>query len=144
MSIRFYKEDPVYGVFSNFFPALISIEGQTWPSVEFFFQASKFHDPGIREMIRNAATPGQAKRMGGRMAGLRPDWDQVKEDVMRAALLAKFTQHEDLRELLLSTGKEELVEAAEWDAYWGDGRSGDGLNRLGHLLMELREDLRER
>jgi len=68
-----------------------------------------------------------------------PDWEEVKEDVMRRALRAKFTQHDDLRVLLLETGEAVIVENAPGDLYWGIGRDGTGKNRLGALLMELRE-----
>jgi len=73
---------------------------------------------------------------------LRRDWESVKENIMRRALYAKFTQHPDLKKLLLSTGDAKLVEHTERDSYWGDGGDGSGKNRLGYLLMELREKLR--
>jgi ribA/ribD-fused uncharacterized protein len=66
----------------------------------------------------------------------------VKDDIMREALRAKFTQHEDLRKILLETGDARLVEHTTNDRYWGDGGDGSGLNMLGKLLMELREELR--
>jgi len=62
---------------------------------------------------------------------------------MRRALRAKFTQHPDLRTLLLGTGDEEIVENAPGDYYWGCGKDGSGKNRLGALLMELRAELRQ-
>ena len=61
---------------------------------------------------------------------------------MRRALRAKFAAHSDLRDLLLATGDEEIVENAPGDFYWGCGRDGTGRNRLGALLTELRADLR--
>ena len=61
---------------------------------------------------------------------------------MREALYAKFSRHPDLRSLLLSTGDQAIVEHTENDNYWGDGGDGNGRNRLGILLMELREKLR--
>ncbi|MRR38310.1 DUF1768 domain-containing protein, partial [bacterium] len=51
-------------------------------------------------------------------------------------------QHPGLKSLLLSTGNSALVEHTRNDRYWGDGGDGSGRNRLGHLLMELREQLR--
>lgn len=74
---------------------------------------------------------------------LRPDWEAVKEDIMREAVTAKFTQHADLRRLLLETGDAELVEHTENDRYWADGGDGSGLNRLGAILMEVREKLKQ-
>ena len=73
---------------------------------------------------------------------LRLDWETVKDDIMREALHAKFNQHPGLRSLLLQTGDAELIEHTKNDRYWADGGDGSGKNRLGHLLMELRENLR--
>lgn len=61
---------------------------------------------------------------------------------MFAALLAKFSQHKQSRETLLNTKNAFLVEHSKKDAYWGDGHSNGGLNRLGVLLMEVRSMLR--
>jgi ribA/ribD-fused uncharacterized protein len=73
---------------------------------------------------------------------LRRDWESVKDNVMYQALVAKFTQHDDLRQILLGTGDALLVEHTENDSYWGDGGDGSGKNRLGHLLMRVRTELR--
>jgi ribA/ribD-fused uncharacterized protein len=62
---------------------------------------------------------------------------------MLTALRAKFDQHPKLREGLLSTGDERLVERSDKDSYWGDGPHGNGRNRLGELLMQVRAELRE-
>ena len=73
---------------------------------------------------------------------LRRDWEGVKEQVMLDALRAKFTQHDELKAVLLGTGDAMLVEHTERDSYWGDGGDGSGKNRLGRLLMRVREELR--
>jgi predicted NAD-dependent protein-ADP-ribosyltransferase YbiA (DUF1768 family) len=74
-----------------------------------------------------------------------PRWSTTKFDRMRAILRAKFTQHVDLRELLLSTGNARLVETAtvdnEVNRLWGEV-GGVGRNMLGVMLMELRNSLR--
>jgi ribA/ribD-fused uncharacterized protein len=67
----------------------------------------------------------------------------VKDNIMREALQAKFKQHPSLRSLLLQTRDAELIEHTKHDSYWADGGDGSGKNRLGHLLMELRENLRK-
>lgn len=85
----------------------------------------------------------EAARMGrSRKKPLRKDWESVKDQIMRKAVLAKFTQHDDLQELLLSTGDAKLVEHTTNDSYWGDGSDGSGKNMLGRILMEVREQLR--
>jgi ribA/ribD-fused uncharacterized protein len=74
---------------------------------------------------------------------LRKDWEKVKEDIMRRGVLRKFETHGDIREILLSTEDEEIVENSPSDYYWGCGKDGSGKNRLGVILMEVREELRE-
>jgi ribA/ribD-fused uncharacterized protein len=73
---------------------------------------------------------------------LRRDWESVKVNVMREAVLAKFTQHRDLRELLMSTGDATIVEHTDHDDYWGDGGDGRGKNMLGRILLDVRRALR--
>lgn len=75
---------------------------------------------------------------------LRPDWERVKDDIMRRGVLRKFETHAGIREVLLSTGSEEIVENSPTDYYWGCGANGSGKNKLGQILMEVREILRER
>lgn len=140
--IHFDREHDRWGEFSNFYPSPMTIDGTDWATAEHYFQAAKFPGSPHAERIRLAATPGQAKELGGdRSAGLRKDWFAVRDEVMRTALSAKFAQHRDLRALLRSTGDAWLIEHTERDAYWGDGGDGSGVNRLGLLLMEVRAGL---
>ena len=137
--------DGEYAFLSNFYDSPIFYEGITYPTNEHFFQAMKTLDIETRKAIAAAPTPGAAKRMG-RHVSLRPDWEQVKVDVMRTGLMLKFTDAA-LAEKLLATGDEELVEGNWWhDNTWGNchctecSRKG-GRNLLGMLLMELRKEL---
>jgi ribA/ribD-fused uncharacterized protein len=140
--ILFYGTGDEYGAFSNFAAYPIVIHGKRWPTSEHFFQAQKFTDAKRREQIRAAKSPMIAARMGrDRSFKLRRDWDKARVAVMRAALRAKFEQHADLRELLLSTGDAEIVEHTESDDFWGDAGDGSGANMLGRLLMDLRDEL---
>ncbi len=142
MAIRFYSVKKPFGEFSNFSAHPFDLDGQRWPTSEAYFQAQKFADEGYREQIRLAKAPMDAAKLGrSRSIPLRPDWEAVKDDAMRRALRAKFTAHPELRELLLSTGDEDIIEETTGDTYWGCGTRGDGLNRLGELLMELRAEL---
>jgi len=140
--LNFYRVNEPYGEFSNFSPHPLRLKERVWPSVEHYFQAQKFPGTEHEELIRNTASPMIAARLGrSRSRPLRADWEIVKEDIMREALRAKFTQHAHLRELLLNTGTRPLVEHTTNDRYWADGGDGKGLNRLGALLMELRAEL---
>ena len=142
--ILFYRVTAPYGEFSNFSPHPFKLNGRRWPTSEHYFQAQKFAGTEQEEAIRLAKSPMIAARIGrSRQHPLRPDWETVKDDIMRQALLAKFTQHPQLRSLLLSTENAELVEHTRNDRYWVDGGDGSGKNRLGQLLMELRDQLRK-
>ena len=143
VTIYFYRTDDEYGCFSNFSCHPIQLKGKSWPTSEHYFQAQKFAGTPMEEQIRLAESPRQAFRLGrSRTYALRADWEAVKEDVMREAVRAKFTQHAELAEILLSTGDAILAEHTPRDHYWADGGDGNGLNRLGQILMEIRHELR--
>ena len=142
--IKFYKVQGPFGCFSNFAPYPVEIGGEVWPTSEHYFQAQKFAGTESEEEIRRAKSPMVAARMGrDRGRPLRADWERVKDEVMRRAVLAKFTQHEELRGILLATGDAMLVEHTRNDSYWGDGGDGRGRNMLGQILAGVREELRE-
>ena len=132
---------------SNFYNASCTFEGKIYPTVEHAFQAAKTLIPEEREEIRKAETPGKAKRMG-RAVTLRPDWEEVKTDVMRECLRSKF-RFAPLAIDLINTGDEELVEGNTWhDNCWGNCTceqcaNKPGENRLGKLLMEIRKELQQ-
>jgi len=140
-----------YRFLSNFYPCDIEHQGIKYPSVEHFYVAMKVNDeqlikgkyytPGdYREMIASIPSPGEIKRIG-RLAKLRSDWDTQKLKVMNWGVRQKFKNHEDLKEMLLATGNEELVEGNWWkDVYWGVC-NGIGENHLGKILMEVRNEI---
>jgi N-glycosidase YbiA len=141
--VNFYSVGDEFGEFSNFAPYPFTLDGERWQTSEHYFQAQKFKDKAYKTRIRQSNSPMLAARMGrDRKQKLRRDWESVKVGVMRAAVLAKFTQHEELIALLLSTGDSKLVEHTENDDYWGDGGDGSGKNMLGRILMQVREEMR--
>ena len=143
MTINFYSVGDEYGCFSNFSPHPFTLQGKRWPTSEHYFQAQKFAGTEHEEAIRKAKSPMIAARMGrSRKRPLRRDWESAKDNVMRTAVLAKFQAHEDIREILLATGDEKIVEDTTNDYYWGCGSKGNGKNKLGLILMEVREQLR--
>ena len=144
--LRFYshREEP-YGCFSNFSPHGFDLDGFWWPTSEHYFQAQKYIDTPYADQIRTAKSPMIAARLGrSRKQPIRADWSEVKDDVMRRAVLRKFTTNTDIREVLLSTGDAILIEATSDDYYWGCGTKGTGLNMLGKILMEVRQQLANR
>ncbi|CAE7230428.1 ybiA [Symbiodinium necroappetens] len=121
----------------------LDFNGLRFKGPEQLFQLHKFGDRNSEAFKDKApafaeATPEQAFRMG-RGATLPPDWESMKESVMRDVLRAKF-EHDGLRQLLKSTHPHPLV-SVKSDAYWGAGFDGKGRNRLGALLQELRDEL---
>lgn len=142
--IKFYHTGDPYGNFSNFAAFPIFLNGKSWPTVEHYFQAAKFEDEALKEKLREISSPMEVAKEGRkRKYPLRENWEEVKEKVMALALWAKFLQHPQLREELLSTGQAKIIEHTRNDAYWGDGGDGSGKNRLGTLLVEAREALRK-
>lgn len=141
--IEFYRTRDTYGFFSNFSHHPIALDGKVWPTTEHYFQAKKFAGTEHEEAVRLAKTPMVAAQMGrSRKRPLRPDWESVKDSIMYEAVLAKFTQHEDLKDALIATGDAILVEHTTNDSYWGDGGDGSGKNRLGETLMAVRGHIR--
>lgn len=138
--------DGDFAFLSNFYPSPITISGETYPTVEHAFQALKTYDVEARRLIAAAPTPGKAKAMG-RAVVLRKDWEEIKEDVMAICLKAKFDIPE-LREKLLATEDAYLVEGTLWhDNEWGSCHCEKcinkiGKNKLGNLLMQRREEIR--
>jgi N-glycosidase YbiA len=146
MAIYFYsaREEP-YGCFSNFSPHGFELDGKWWRTSEHYFQAQKFAGTPGEEEVRRARTPREAAERGrDRRRPLRRDWEDVKDEIMRVAVLQKFEAHADIRAILLGTGDEEIVENAPRDFYWGCGSDGSGKNMLGIILMETRAIFRER
>ncbi len=143
MPILFYSTRDAYGCFSNFSPHRISLKGKWWPTTEHYFQAQKFAGTEYEEQIRLAQTPRQAADLGrDRRRPVRPDWEQVKDAVMREAVLQKFLTHQDIQKVLLRTGNEAIIENAPGDYYWGIGADGSGKNMLGQILMDVRTEIR--
>ena len=141
--IKFYSISDVFGEFSNFAAYPITLKNKRWPTSEHYFQAMKFASLADQNEIRKAKTPMAAARKGrDRKRTLKRNWESIKDNVMREALLAKFTQHKMLRMRLLSTKDAMLIEHTENDKYWGDGGDGKGKNMLGQLLMEVRDSIK--
>lgn len=137
-----------YAFLSNFWAEPVTLKGITFRTAEHAYQACKNPDPQYRGEIIAAGSPAAAKALG-RRAPLRPDWEQVKVNVMRAVIAAKFAPTTELSHRLMLTGNEHLVEGNTWgDKFWGCVREPHengtwvGRNELGIILMAQRETLR--
>lgn len=147
--IRFYRaSDKPYGAFSNLFRRDIEFEGEIYPTSEHAYQAGKARKSTVREWLMAAPSPSLLAMAAHGLYywDITPGWSQIKFDRMRRILRAKFAQHPDLGELLLSTGDATLIESATVDnpvnRLWGQV-NGEGKNMLGVMLMEIRAELRK-
>lgn len=135
-----------YEFLSNFYRCRIVQGLITYPTAEHLYQTSKVMDAKDALTISLQLTPGQAKRVTAGMT-IRPDWDEIKVNVMRRIVRAKFEQHPDLMQKLEATRPHKLLEGNNWhDTFWGvctcETHQG-GLNWLGQILMEIREGVED-
>lgn len=144
MAIYFYKQYGELGYLANYSDHGFFADDKYWKTAEHYFQAQKFFDEDIKEMIRLAETPKQASEIGRRRdLPLRKDWEEVKKDIMLETVLMKFRANEDILKLLLLTGDEELVENTTKEWYWGCGPDKTGQNNYGKILVKARTILRD-
>ena len=135
-----------YEFLSNFYNCPVTAWGITYRNSESAFQAQKTKDEEIRKEFSNL-NPSQGK-LKGRNIELREDWEYIKDDVMYHILRYKFYQNKNLFVKLMNTDNEELIEGNWWhDNYWGDCycdkcKDIKGQNKLGKMLMDLREEFR--
>lgn len=145
--IWFYDRLSPYYEFTNFYRRPVKINDKQWPTTEHYFQAQKFIGTPYEEHIRKLSSAREAFQFSRKpqvQRWIRSDWNTVKDEIMKLALLNKFEQHSDLGQKLIDTGEKKLVEHTSNDSYWGDGGDGKGKNRLGELLMEVREFMKSK
>ena len=131
-----------YRFLSNFYNAPVKYDGMYFLNNEAAFQAAKTTDMVAREAF-TTMNPSEAKK-AGRRVNLRPDWEDIKGDVMFEVCMDKFSMNPLLKRALLKTGDAHLEEGNTWgDKIWGTV-NGVGENRLGKTLMRVREILSEK
>jgi hypothetical protein len=148
--IRFYRaNEKPYGAFSNLYRRTVVFEGVEYMTSEHAYQAGKARKEEVKQWLMAAPSPALLAMAahGLYVWDVHPDWSKTKFERMKKILMCKFTQHQDLQALLLSTGNMRLVEVATIDnavnRLWGEV-NGKGQNKLGELLMEVRKDIRQK
>lgn len=146
-TIYFYKVQNPYGCFSNFSRHGIHLHGEDWLTVEHYYQAQKFVNTVNAELVtvvKLVPTPTEAAQLGrDPRYQVRSDWEVVKLEIMREAVLTKFLSHLEIQKILLSTGERVIVEDSPTDYFWGCGIDRTGENHLGKILMSVRQQIRE-
>ena len=128
-----------YGFLSNFYPCKIKYDGLEYENAEAAFQAQK--TLGESERLQFCGIDASTAKRLGRRVKLRTDWEKVKDDIMLTIVREKFSQNPEIGEMLLKTGSAALIEGNTWgDRYWGV-RNGEGLNKLGYILMLVRSEI---
>lgn len=127
---------------SNFYKCEIKYGHFTYCSSECAYMSEKREDLKWKEFCSTSSAAEVKKK--SRSVKIRPDWDRIKIRVMFDVLRLKFAIPE-LREKLLATGDQELIEGNDWnDTFWGvDKNTGVGRNFLGRILMHIRQEIRD-
>ncbi len=140
-TVFFYEQD--FYVLSNFSAFRLKWKDRDFDTSEAAYHWEKF--PGespVRDLIQFADSAHAAFKVAEfYKSRRRQDWDEIKVSVMKEILRQKVEQHEYVRRKLLATGNRTLVEDSWRDTFWGWGPNKDGLNMLGKLWMEIREEL---
>ena len=129
-----------YFFLSNFFETPVTWQGITYQNNEAAFHSAKVINQKNRQSFASL-NPSKAKSKG-RHVQLRNDWEKIKDNIMYEICYCKFSQNEELKKKLIATGNALLVEGNTWgDKYWGVC-NGTGKNKLGKILMRVREELK--
>lgn len=131
-----------YFFLSNFYECPIYYNKLVFCNTEAAFQAQKVIDEKEQYKFINL-NASQARKLGKTIV-LREDWEEVKDNIMYEIVKRKFTINKELQQKLIDTKDEELVEGNWWhDTYWGvDSKTGIGKNKLGKILMKVREEVK--
>ena len=133
------------GELSNFYPCTLNIYGDRFTSSEAAYQYAFAveHDRwDLAQQIKSARNAAEAKNLSKKIPihQIASGWNEKKVDIMKEILEEKFNQCQQFREKLKQTGKRPLVENTN-NPFWARGPDGNGQNKLGVLLMELRDKM---
>jgi ribA/ribD-fused uncharacterized protein len=144
--IKFWGTDGPYGCFSNFYPCTFTYAGRKFNCSEQAFmwaKATYFKDDETAIKIMSESDPKKIKKLGRTVKDFNDEeWSKVRYNFMLTINMAKYSQNEDLKNILLSTINRTIVEDSPFDYIWGIGKNGTGQNLLGKVLMETRDWLR--
>ena len=147
-----------YQAFSNEAPYAIEVEGVRYPTVEHYYQAMKaktFEDKEMEDKIQATPSAKAVKTLGKKVKNFAEEvWNDKRQEVMLRGIKAKFAQHPELQTKLKETGSRPIGYANPRNTFWGIGTSMGlekaqdfekwrGQNKLGKILIALRDDFRE-
>lgn len=154
--VCFHNPNEENGYLSNWYLSRFTVNGAEFSSMEQFMMYRKavcFRDRKIAAGILDTDDTAQIKELGRLVSGYNDNhWNGVRQIVVYEGLYAKFSQNEELKNLLKGTGHAVLAECAVKDSIWGIGLSMSdpdrlerekwkGQNLLGYALMMVRDRL---
>jgi ribA/ribD-fused uncharacterized protein len=144
-----YPLEKFYIYFSPYTAHQIEIEGVVYPTVEHAYQCQRYTDPKIIEEIRNAKSPVKAWEISSKYKHLQiPEFknENHKLMVMKKLMELKTKQHEEIKQALIDSNDMKIVKHITTyppgDGFWDDGEDGKGLNHIGRMWMEIREQIK--
>lgn len=131
-----------YNFLSNMSACRIEYKGRTFHTTENAFMSEKNDSDAWKDFCADVTTTAKLAKSQGRVVNLVDNWDQIKDQVMYEVNRLKFNEN-PLKAQLLATGDQEIIEGNSWgDKYWGkDNKTWEGENKLGKILMRIREEL---
>ena len=141
--VGFYPRE--FYVFDNFSSFQVDWRGKRWPTSEHAYQASHFFDtaPELVEQIFTARSAHDAYKIAKANADKAPkNWENIKVGIMEEIVRAKCEQNPYVKQKLLLTLDEEIIEDSPKDSFWGWGKDRNGRNELGKIWMRIRDELR--
>jgi N-glycosidase YbiA len=142
-AIYFYEGE--YYMFSNFSSFAVEYKGKMWMTAEHAYQAAKFEDEEVVDLIHKALSAHDSKKIAhAHKEKLNPVWNSIKVSVMEEIIRSKISLHPYVKEKLLESGVREIVEDSDKDSFWGRGEDFKGRNELGKVWMRLRGEMRVR
>ena len=148
----FYSE---FSFLSNFFKSDFQVDNRTYPTMEHYFQTMRCQAAGRDDLVNQINVTSDCaavKSVGDSVPSrdLPQDWYAKQEPIMKAGLVAKFSQSADLKAKLIQSGSATLVECTS-NKFWGGDcklssedlrtQTYSGRNKLGKLLMDVRTEL---
>lgn len=144
-----YPLEKFYIYFSPYTAHAIEIDGSVFPTVEHAYQCKRYTDKKIIEEIRNAKSPVKAWEVSSKYKHLQiPEFknEEYKLRVMKDLMRLKTIQHEEIKKALIDSSDmrivKHIVTYPPGDGFWDDGEDGSGLNHIGRMWMEIRDEIR--
>lgn len=155
--VGFFHEYGPNGWFSNWYPAVFTVDGVMYLNAEQYLMHQKAlccGDTATAAKVMENPDPKTVKLLGRAITPYDDaKWAAVRQEVIYRGLLAKFGQNSGLKHQLLVTGDALIAECSPNDRIWGIGLPLDdprcqdpaqwqGESILGRALMRVRDTLR--